>query len=501
MTLSPPPYADWKAPATDGEHLIWPPPSQLLSDTRSNAAELNSAESCLIQNTPLPALRRNMRQWLGHDPAGPLFATGHQTELHHPGVWVKNAMIDAAAKKLDGVAIHFAVDTDQPKHLSLRWPGASFPLTDDPDQSTAEWSGLLGSPTPAHVDELRQSLAEAQAQWSFEPMANFLLDTLRKLTLSGEGLSATLTHAQHALDWELGLNHHAMLLSPMLQCDAYLAFVHHVLARADQFAADYNTALADYRAQASITNIMRPMPDLARSADHIEIPFWLDNLDTDTRSRAAVFRAGLGFALVAGEDRFVADPTTDGFTAAERLKTWLHKHRLRLSPRALSLTTFLRLIVVDQFVHGIGGGRYDQVTDRLIASHFGIAPPRFAVTTATLFFPDAIGRTRACLPCLLQERHRLRHGILGEKKRKIVDRLTAMPRSSLQRSIAFHNMHAALATAVADSPTLQDWNDRYQQAEQHDRQDQIMFDRELSYSLQSKERLTKMIQQYQSSFA
>jgi len=53
-----------------------------------------------------------MRQWLGHDDAQHLIATGHQTELHHPGVWAKNALIDAVAGKLGGRAFHFAVDTE-----------------------------------------------------------------------------------------------------------------------------------------------------------------------------------------------------------------------------------------------------------------------------------------------------------------------------------------------------------------------------------------------------
>src|SRR5205814_1365274 len=49
-------------------------------------------------------------------------ATGHQIELYHPGVWAKDAFINALATKLNAVAYHFAIDTDAPKHLTLRWP-------------------------------------------------------------------------------------------------------------------------------------------------------------------------------------------------------------------------------------------------------------------------------------------------------------------------------------------------------------------------------------------
>ena len=73
---------------------------------------------------------------------------------------------------------------------------------------------------------------------------------------------------------------------------------------------------------------------------------------------------------------------------------------------------FMRLLLVDQFVHGIGGGRYDQVTDRLIASYFKIEPPKFSVTTATLFFPGAATRERVCMPCILRDGHRLKHAVV-----------------------------------------------------------------------------------------
>ena len=96
-------YADWKAPAGDGEFLIWPAPPRLLQDTLRNGKLLSSAHSVQLQNVPLPELRNRLRNWLGHrDDAGPLVATGHQTELYHPGVWVKNALIHLAAEKLGG---------------------------------------------------------------------------------------------------------------------------------------------------------------------------------------------------------------------------------------------------------------------------------------------------------------------------------------------------------------------------------------------------------------
>ena len=62
--------------------------------------------------------------------------------------------------------------------------------------------------------------------------------------------------------------------------------------------------------------------------------------------------------------------------------------------------TYFRLLLVDQFTHGIGGGRYDQVTDRVMAGFFEIEPPRFSVATATLFSRRRWGiGCRACPAC------------------------------------------------------------------------------------------------------
>src|SRR5262245_40153167 len=116
MTARPLTYPDWKAPAEDGKVIIWPPPADLLPQTLENQARLARTDT-RVQGVPLNEIRRSMRQFVGHDDAAPLLASGHQTELYHPGVWAKDALIGAAAGRLGGQAYHVAVDTDAPKHL------------------------------------------------------------------------------------------------------------------------------------------------------------------------------------------------------------------------------------------------------------------------------------------------------------------------------------------------------------------------------------------------
>jgi hypothetical protein len=491
MSFSPPRYADWKAPDEDAQIVIWPDASALLAQTRDNQRLLTGATS-LIQNIPLAELRLRQRQWIGHTAADELLiATGHQTELDHPGVWVKDVLTNAVARKLGGQPWHFAVDTDSPKHLHLRWPGGSLPITDDARMSSAAWTGLLDGPTPAHISELQTALAEAQQEWDFAPMTHSFLASLKRLSIERPPLTTALTNAIHELDWSLGLRQHALPMSPVWSSAPYLVFVHHLLARAEQFAARYNAALADYRQEQRITSPGRPMPDLQHGTDEIESPFWLDDLSNDSRTRLWLKRGPDGWML----RDFVFTQSKAGDTASEQLLAWLRLNNLRLAPRALTLTTFFRLLLADQFVHGIGGGRYDQVTDRLIASFFSIEPPRFSVTTATLYFPAARGEKRITLRPLLQEGRRIRHGAFWREKRDIADRIATLPRRSPDRQRLFYQMHGNLAQYSA-SPAMRQWSARLEEATRTQMRQKAVFDRELFFAIQPEERLRALISRY-----
>jgi hypothetical protein len=507
----PPEYADWKAPAQDGAVVVWPDAGRLLPDVDRNRAALAGCDVTL-QGISIARLRQLSRELLDHPAGRPLIATGHQTELYHPGVWVKEAVVDAIARRCGGIAYHFAVDTDQPKHLSIKWPGDIRPATDDPAVATAEWSGRLAGPSPAYLEQLQSAVNTAAAGWPFEPATGPFFEAMKSENpgrceypgpgvrpgvgpgvVGVAGLSETITAAESALDRSLGLDIRSVMVSPLLVTTPYLIFVHHLLARADRFAADYNAALADYRRGAGIKSDTRPMPDLTLEPGRIEVPFWFDHLATGTRSRASVAKTGDRWELQSGADRFWFDPEAGGHAAADSLRSWLDSRRLRLSPRALTLTMYLRLLVVDQFVHGIGGGRYDQVTDRLIRTFFGINPPRFAVATATLFFPGAGSQQRVCLPCLKREGHRIRHDLLGDRKKDVLAAIDALPRKSVARSLAFHNMHSALSAAALESSAVAEFNRRYQESVERLKVEADLFDRELFYALQPRGRLVGLM--------
>jgi hypothetical protein len=495
-------YADWKAPSGDGEILIWPDAPKLVKDTRDNHSRLWAPGDVRFLGVPLGEVRRRARVAAGHiEQDQPLIVTGHQAELWHAGVWIKNAVIDSTARKIGGEALHVCVDTDSPKHLNLRWPDdppASFPITDDPRRISASWSGQLSPPSASHVARIEAQARSAAADWPFRPLVDQPLARLRNSTETT--LPSALCAALNELDASLGLGHRATIASPMLISPPFLLLIASIVADARNFARQYNAALAGYRTDHGMKTTSRPMPDLFVSPTAIEMPLWLDDLKTGQRTRPSAFdRPDGSFALklVSGEE-VAFSPGEDGWAAAERLAEFLQGTSHRLAPRALTLTMFLRLFVADQFVHGIGGGRYDQVLDLLIENRFGIEPPRFAVATATMLFPTAVGRERACLPCVVHEGHQLKHRSLGNRKMAYVDAVNAQPRLSPQRYRAFTTMHDAIEQGWRQSAG--EWQKRLEQTRTQEQRDAIEFDRELFYALQPRDRLQMMIERVRASF-
>lgn len=496
--------SSWNAPEADGGLLIWPAPPSIATIARQNASQLAAAENVCIGGAPLPELRRAARDFIGHRGEEPLIATGHQAELAHPGVWVKNAVICAAADACGGRALHVAVDTDAPKHLKLRWPGFAAPISDDARISSAPWAGLLDPPTPAHLERLLFAAESARHEGRVSPLVGEFLRTCRTFLVDQRdaiaplNLAAMLVNAQHAQDWELGLRYDALLLSGLLDSEPWARFVCGIAADARGFASAYNAALADYRRAAGIDSSDRPAPDLVVMGERVEVPFWMDDLVAGRRHRAELIEAQGGFALAApnGSGAFpFSKPKSPG-----DLVTWLRARQLRLAPRALTLTMFLRLCVCDLFVHGIGGGLYDQVTDRIIREWFGIEPPAFAVATATLYHPLAAGRERICMQCLRHEEHALSHRVLGDAKRVWLERIGAA-RDARERRVFFEQMHEARRKALSKDSAYLDSQQRISAAERQLAQETELFDREMFYAIQPRERLAGLIERVRGEFA
>lgn len=507
--------AAWKAPSRDGEVLVWPSAGRLEHWVKSLWKPIASGggEAPAWLGVAVEEIRAATRRFLGHVAEAPLLATGHQVELHHPGVWVKLAVVHQMAERWGGRAFHLAVDTDQPKHLALTYPvcppaaksaaRVSLPVTDDPLAASARWTGRLAGPSPAHATRLeRQVLEDHRPEVAgFEPVCAEFLRALRLQALEDGPLAPMLTSALHRLDWELGLRYDAILASPLWLYEGFLLLVLRVLTDPVGFAGAYNRALSAFRLREGVTDPGRPMPDLVvRGEDEVELPFWLDHELKGLRRRASARRVASGWRLELwdGEAFELPAGVRDGWEAAGRLSRLLRQAGQRLAPRAVMLTTFARLLVADVFVHGIGGARYDRVTDHLLSDSvggLGLEPPPYAVATATLYHPWAEGRSRSCVSCLRHALHHARHNALGPSKSDYLRQLSQLPRRTRARRAVFDELRAAMHAAEAASPQVRELGQKLKEAVESAKVDELVFDRELFYGLQPRARLERLLEQ------
>ena len=309
----------------------------------------------------------------------PLLLAGHQPELAHPGVWVKNFALNGLARKLGGIPLHLVVDNDTLKSTSLR-----FPVVDhDPEavhlQSLAFdriADGLPYEYTTVRDENAFRSFAEHVASltnnWGFSS----LLESVWSHVVSDPmpWIGVKFTNARAMVEREWGGGNLELPVHRLAEQEAFGRFVGHLLGDADRFREVYNAAVSRYRMVNGLRSQNHPVPDLIGRGDWIESPFWGQQYGGYYHARR-----GRLFARRDGTEARVDNnpPVPIG----EAVRTF------RIRPRALTLTLFARVCLGDFFIHGIGGGKYDEVTDAIIRDYFGLEPPAYQVLSATLHLP------------------------------------------------------------------------------------------------------------------
>jgi hypothetical protein len=138
----------------------------------------------------------------------------------------------------------------------------------------------------------------------------------------------------------------------------------------------------------------------------------------------------------------------------------LAERGVKIRTRALATTLFARLCLSDLFLHGIGGAKYDQVTDAIALRFFGFALPDFATVSATLRLPIDHERIDATQQSTLRqalrdlefhpERFALRDGLVAGDKLSAVAELAARKRRWVETVKTEQNArqrHAEIAAA------------------------------------------------------
>ncbi len=340
---------------------------------------------------------------LGEVSERPFVMSGHQPELFHPGVWFKNFVLAAAhsnelqpdnrqsANQL--LTINFIVDNDLCRSTSIQVPvrsaDASIATKDiafDAPGKDVPWEMRDIQDDTLFESFCRRISAELPSEIT-SPTIRHLWPKVREAVKAGLPLGGAVAAARMALEWQLGVRNLEVPLSEIAQTRSFARFSIQLLSQLPRFQQVYNDRLQDYRKAHKIRNHAHPVPALEEVGTWLEAPFWIYRDDAPERKRLWARTQGDVLELSDLEGWQVKiEGRLDCDNASSQ---WLSfaEQGVRLRPRALTTTMFTRVFVGDVFVHGIGGAKYDQLTDTIIAEFYGIPAPPVCVATATLHLP------------------------------------------------------------------------------------------------------------------
>ena len=421
-------YRRLRAPQQDGAALIDPPVAEavkLVETNRKLAATWDRASGLpfsrwratarerLLRNVGLierDTSKQDATELLGR----PFVLAGHQPSLFHPGVWLKNFLLDRIAKDVGGYGINLIVDNDTVRHAGIRVPSGTptsprvvdVPLDAPAPEMPWEERRILdlevfrrfSASVHAAIDPILDSRSDNRGlliDSLWPQVENYVAAQLRH-AVTGEPdssrpfrdrlrLGECLAHGRHALEQSLGSTTLEASFSQFvgLSCGMH-EFLDQLLSRWHELHPMYNAALREYRTTNHIRSRNHPAPDLAADDEWLEAPLWIWGPREVQRKRAYVRRYRNHWEL---SDRTGLRVSPQGADGGVRWDEVGFKCMISVRPRALITTMFARLILSDLFIHGIGGAKYDELTDALIRRFFGIEPPAYVTATGTFRLP------------------------------------------------------------------------------------------------------------------
>ncbi|QEG43799.1 hypothetical protein [Roseimaritima ulvae] len=402
-------FQAYRVPRTDRSALIDPPldsAAQLLADNARAAADWDIEFSGIA----IADLRRQARADLlraathyttrYRDYQGPtgtdaILLAGHQPQLFHPGVWFKNFALSHLATKLHATPINLVVDNDLRGSGSVRVPTRS---SDGSIQATTVAYDDPGASVPLEqhrianrnrFDSFDQRLAEAVQPWVSDPNVLELWPHARRAADRCENTGCALAGARHALEGQVGLQTLELPLSVVCRSRSFAAFLVGLISELPRLHECYNASVKQYRLAHGIRSSAHPVPLLGERDGWLEAPLWIYG-DNAPQRRPVWVRANgdqLEISDLDGVCFQINNDPHDPQTAEQLFEA--QSTNVKLRPRALITTMYSRLVLGDLFLHGIGGGKYDQLGDTIMRRFFEIEPPRFMVMSATVLLPGA----------------------------------------------------------------------------------------------------------------
>ncbi len=207
---------------------------------------------------------------------------GHQPELFHPGVWVKNFALNGLARRHGLTPINLVVDNDTVKTAALRLPSVAAVRSENPHAVQVPFDRLAGEvpweerpvADPALFDDFGDRASAVLREWGYAPMLADFWTLVRRegerTPLLGERFAA----ARRAYERRWGCCNLELPVSVLCRTGPFARFAAHLLADLPRFHAVYNDSVHAYRRRHGIRSRNHPVPDLAVEDGWLEAPFW-----------------------------------------------------------------------------------------------------------------------------------------------------------------------------------------------------------------------------------
>ncbi len=308
----------------------------------------------------------------------PIILSGHQPHPFHLGILYKYKMLAQISKK-NLNAVWVSIDTDICEGFPLKIPsmknGSQLLSRRMLPRSTAE----LYRDAKTDIDAIAAFRRELEEDISSLPNRVYQDGVLFLNKNTGSPLpyfmSDLMVSWRRAYASSLPSSVFEIPLSRICETKNFYRFAFGMLSHAREVAGLFNSTLHDYRKKHKVRSKANPFPDITENGPFVETLFWRVEegkrvpLFVESQSRGKV-------VLLFGKETVEAD-------SAEALKSACDANGVKVWPRAVALSILQRLFLSDFFIHGIGGGRYDRITDTLIRKFYGMEPPEFAVASFT----------------------------------------------------------------------------------------------------------------------
>jgi hypothetical protein len=330
---------------------------------------------------------------LGGD-AKSLILAGHQPELFHPGVWVKNFALNRIARQSEALPINLVVDNDVAKGTSLTVPAVRVPLPPvemSPPKTLAVPFDLAGVETPyeertVQDEALFASLPQrVECEWGFQPLLPAYWEEVLRQAKRTPLLGERIVGARRTFERRWGCHNLELPISYLCRTEPFVWFFCDLLERLPLLHQIYNQTVRHYRRRYRLRSRNHPVPDLAAEGEWLEMPFWGWQTGQPRRGRLLARLRPDTITLRAGNDFW--PELGRGKRLAASVLELLQAGHYKIRSRALTNTLYARVFLCDLFVHGLGGGKYDELTDQIIERFYDMQPPGYLVLSATLLLP------------------------------------------------------------------------------------------------------------------